>query len=50
MIKLFNDKFDNQTKELHELDKGLHDVKSQMYIIIPIIVALLGLILGLYFK
>jgi hypothetical protein len=48
--KEFNSKFDKQDKELHNLDKGVHGVKSQMYIIIPIMATLLALVLGLYFK
>jgi hypothetical protein len=55
--KEFNAKFDNQDKELHDLDKGLskidkevHGLRSQMNMIIPIIVGLFILILGLYFK
>jgi archaellum component FlaC len=48
--KEFNTKFDNQSKDISNLKVEIHGVKSQMYVIIPIMVALLGLILGLYFK
>jgi predicted nucleic acid-binding Zn-ribbon protein len=45
-----NTKFTNQTNEINNLKTEVHGVKSQLYVIIPFIAALLALILGLYFK